>query len=395
MNPNDTFPRGRMAVIAPSAFMNSLAIGIVNLGLLFIVKDVYGATPAQAGWFGATWSSAYFLGCLLLKRHTDRLAPRASMAIMLIGSASVMAAFLAFPGLVQAFAAYAAYGFITAFFWPPLMGWLSRGLEGRQLSRAASLFNTSWSVGGVVSPYLAGLLSERGKFLPVLVALAVFSLNGAFVLLSRRLVKDPHESAGRTIASGGAPAEDRSTPLRYPAWIGAFVIYAAMGVVFNVFPVFARNELSMPESTVGFLLTVRALATAAGFILLGRWSGWHFRRAYIPILSLLSAAFLAWLSTQRAAIGYGVGFAALGLCLSMVYTNSLFYATSGARDRDKRASTHEALLTAGQVFGSAAGGLLYQATSLPLVFCAFALVLVAGSGAQLAMVGRMARSPRR
>ncbi len=386
MHNDDTFPRGRMAVIAPSAFLNSLAIGIINLGLLFIVKDVYGAGPAAIGWFGATWSISYFTGCLLLKRWTDRIAPRASMATMLLGSASILAAFLAFPGLPQAFAAYSAYGFITAFFWPPLMGWLSRGIEGNSLSRAASMFNTAWSVGGVISPWLAGFLSERGKFLPVWVAMGIFMANGAFVLASRAIMKDPHENDGRTAASEGAPATDRSTPLRYPAWVGVFLIYAAMGVVFNVFPVFARDELRVPESTVGLLLTVRALATAAGFVALGRWNGWQFKRLAIPALSLAGAVILGIVAMQRLPLGFALGFVAAGLVMAAIYTNSLFYATSGARDRDRRASTHEALLTAGQVLGSVAGGMMYQAWSLPLVFGVFGLLLLAGSIAQLAMV---------
>lgn len=382
-----------MAVIVPSAFMNSLAIGLTNLGLLFLVKDLYQASPAQVGWFGATWSIFYFSACILFKRFTDKLAPRVSMVIMLSGSALVMGAFLAFRGLPQAFIAYASYGLLTAFFWPPLMGWLSRGLEGSSLSKAASLFNTSWSLGGVLAPWLGGLLYEAGRFLPVWTALALFVLNAVFVLISRRLLPDPLETSGRAGSAQALPA-DKSTPLRYPAWLGVFVMYAAMGVVFNVFPVFARAELGASESFVGLMLTMRSVASAAGFILLGRLSFWQFRGSLVPLVSGITAILLLGLAFAASPIIYIALFVLLGLAMSLSYTNSLFYATSGAPDRDRRASAHEALLTGGQVAGSVAGGILYQAFSMRVTFLALGLAVLVAMLFQSAMINAWKQKAR-
>jgi hypothetical protein len=70
----------------------------------------------------------------------------------------------------------------------------------------------------------------------------------------------------------------------------------------------------------------------------------------------------------------------------MVYNNSLFYATSGAPDRDRRASVHEILLTSGQVVGSVSGGFLYQAVSMPAVYAGLSLLLGVGAAAQAAMI---------
>jgi len=375
---------GKMAVILPAAFINSIAIGTMSLGILFVIKDLYGASPALVGSLGALWSLSYFLGCIVLRRVANRLKPRTSMLVMLLGSTILFSLFLVRPGLWQAFAAYTAYGFIMAFFWPPVMGWLSKGVEGEKLNRATSLFSFSWSFGGLLSSYLAGVLSERGKLLPILFSVALYALNAVFVLSSRLFVDDDPviaPEAGRSEA-----VADHSTPLRYPAWLGAFLIYAVMGVVFNVFPVFARDELALSESSIGMILTIRATATALGFFILGRVTFLQFKRAALPALSALTAMALGLLVLQKNATGFALCFALVGFFQSAIYNNSLFYATSGAADRDRRASVHEALLTFGQVVGSISGALLYQAYSMPVVFIGLSALLGAGAVAQSAMV---------
>lgn len=387
-----TLPKAtKMAVIAPAAFLNSLAIGTTSLGMLFIVKDLYGASPALVGWLGATFSAAYLTGCLTLGKVARRLRPRSAMVLTLSGSALVMALFLAWPGTAQAFIANVVYGFVMAFFWPPLMGWLSKGLEGAELNKATSLFSFSWSIGIILSSYLAGILSEAGKFLPIIVSMSLFGLDAAFVLVSGLYVSDDPPVSAHSVDT--APSVDRSTPLRYPAWLGAFLIYIVMGVIFNVFPVFARDELALGESAVGLVLMMRALASTAGFLVLSRVTLWQFKRAALPALSVLTVLVLIALTLTHTALGYALWFAAIGLLQSIMYNNSLFYATSGAPDRDHRASIHETLLTFGQVVGSIAGGIVYQGFSMTAVFFALILALFTGALAQTWMVVTPRRRP--
>lgn len=386
------FFSGKMAVILPSAFINSLAVGCMSLGMLFVVKDLFGAGPGLVASLGALWSTAYLIGCIVLRVPAGRLRPRTAMTVMLLGSAAAVSAFLAYPGLWQAFASYACFGLLTAFFWPPVMGWLSKGYEGAELNRATSLFSFSWSIGGIISSYMAGLLSERGKLLPIVVAVALFIVNAAFVTVSRLFVR--YDAGEEPEAADAEAAVDRSTPLRYPAWLGVFLVYAVMGVVINVFPVFASDELGMNESTIGLALTIRAAATTVGFLALGRLTFWQFKRAAIPALSIASAVSVGLLAAARNAAGFAVGFTVVGLLQAMVYNNSLFYGVSGAPDRDKRASVHESVLTFGQISGSVSGGFVYQALSMPPVFVGLALLLAAGAAAQAVMIYAGRRPPR-
>ncbi len=376
-----------MAIILPSAFVNSLAIGTTSLGILFVVKDMFNAGPALVSSLGALWSAAYFVGCLTLRGLARRLRPRTTMAVMLVSSAALLGAVIAWPSLAMAYACYAAYGFVTSLYWPPLMGWLSRDYEGADLNKATSLFSFSWSVGGVFSPYIAGILSEQGKLLPLALSAGLFALNACFVIATRGIA--PEEgSSSREQREGSQPPIDRSTPLRFPAWLGAFLIYAVMGVVLNVFPVFARDELRLPESSVGLVLTVRAIATAVGFYLLSRLTFWQYRRGVIIALSIGSALALAFLVLQSGGAGFSAGFALIGLLQAAIYNNSLFYGASGALDKDRRATIHEAVLTLGTVIGSVAGGIVYQAFSLSVVFIGLCGLLALGAFAQSLLVYR-------
>jgi len=382
-----------MLVIIPAAFINSLGIGTTSLGILFVVKDLYGASPALVGSLGALWSLSYFVGCIVLRRYTRWLRPRTAMLISYTGSFTVFAVFMVWPGLWQAFVAYAIYGFLNAFFWPPVMGWVTKDLEGSELSRASSYFSMSWSIGGIFSSFIAGVLSEIDKLLPLRFTIVLLCAGAVFVLATRYFIRDTTSSVDNP--AGAAITPDRSTPLRYPAWLGAFLFYMLMGVVFNVFPVFARDILVLKESRVGLLLMIRAITIAIGFFILGRTSFWQFKRGVLPAISVVSAVLLVFIALQRSMAGLIAGFAILGFLQSLIYSNALFYSTSGAPDRDKRVTIFEALMTAGQVSGSVSGGIIYQKFSMPVVFFGMSLLFIIIAGIQLSMISARFRQSHR
>jgi len=385
-----------MALLIPTAFVGCLAMGIINLAMLFIVKERFHAGPQAVGVFTALSSVAYFLGCIVLKRFSDRIGPRAAMSIMTLGTAFLFSLFLVIPSMALAFVVYFLYGLLTALFWPPMMTWLSAGLEGQALSKATNTFSLSWSSGGAIAPYVAGILCELGLDIPIYVGIAIFAVAGMVMAASGRLVPSPAKAG-----AGGAEAADpetrcttqdadHSTPLRFPAWIGAFMIYAVLAVFSNIFPLFAKDELALSESRIGLLLLVRASFAAVGFWALGRFGFWHFRKRYIALgvflLLLLDLAFVF----VHAPAGFAVGLAALGLVQALCYNSSIFYGASGAVDRARRMTTHEALLTAGQILGSIGGGMAYQAYSWRTVFIFLAVLVAGGLAAQLILLGRKA-----
>jgi MFS family permease len=365
-------PDKRLLVILPSAFLVSLGVGTVNLGMLFLVKVDFGAGGALVGIFTALWAGAYLVGCLAFRPLSSRIAASSSALLACLSATLLLAAQLVFRSLAATFVASTLYGLACALFWPRLMGWLAAGLEGHELSRASGSYNLSWSVAMTISPLLAGFLSEYGRRkglggeLPVVVGAVIFALAGAYILSTRRFA--PRVRASTLASAEGGAGVDRSTPLRYPAWVGLFAIYVLFAILSNIFPLYAKDELALGESAIGLLLFLRSASMAIGFWLFGRLRFWQFKPILIPLCSAATAALGFAFVFAKTPAAFALGLVLGGALLAFVYSLSVFYGASGAPDRDKRMSVHESVLTCGQMLGSICGGTAYQALSWPVVF---------------------------
>ena len=377
-----------MLLLAPTAFLASMAMGIISLAMIFVIKERFGASAQAVGWFSALFSTAYFLGCISLRKFADRIGPRAAMAGMNLGTALMFGLFLVLPSMASAFVIYFLYGFLTALFWPPLMAWVSAGLEGDKLGKATNNFSLAWSSGGALSPYIAGILLELGLSVPIYASMGIFALTGLFVIATRRIAPTPARAVSPSPGTGAEAPRDRSTPLRYPGWLGLFLVYILLAVFFNIFPLFAKDDLHFTESKIGFLLLIRASFSALGFWILGRYGFWHFRKRYILLgVVLLLALDLAFIPI-RGGLAFGLALACLGLVHALCYNSSIFYGASGAVDRTRRMTINEAVLTAGQIIGSIGGGILYQDLSWGSLFIFLAVFLAGGLGFQLWLLSR-------
>ncbi|HUX14233.1 MAG TPA: MFS transporter [Spirochaetia bacterium] len=367
---------GKQWVILPSTLAVSTAVGIATIGLLFYVRDVFGAPPALVSVFAATWTATYAFSCIALRRLSMRLLPRHSLILAAATMAVSLALIPLFNSLALAFLLYACFGTAVSFFWPPLMGWLSAGLEQRALSSIIGRYNLSWSTGTIISPFLGGLLYQSGSLLPLFVSIALLGATALFIAAASvglpRIKSDLHREA-RQIRGERSGAEN-STPLRFPARFAVFGTYFAFGIILNVLPLYLRDHLGMTESDAGLFLLIRAASTTLGFVLLGRRTFWHFKKWWIlggQILVLL-LAFLFSLLHETFALAVGV--ALFGAGMAIVYNNSVFHGISGSRSRASRMAVHESTLTAGVVVGSMVGGPIYQAYSINAAFLVAAAV---------------------
>ena len=366
---NNTF------VIFPGAFLAALGEGMINLGLVFFLRERYGASPSLIGWFVGFSVLVYILGCLGLRPFLDRLRPQILLPSALAGiSVSLLLLYL-LPSLPLSFLFSALYRLALAFFWPPAMGWLSQGVEGDRLSRRQGRFNLSWSLGLVASYSLSGLASDRAVALPILLTAGIFGVYLVYLLASLAafpVLRRP-EAAG-SAATTTPPAGGRApegTPLRYPAWVGMFAAYVVSGMIAAVFPLFASDAIRLSRTAVGTLISARTLTQSAGFLLLGTLSFWQFRRRYILLGQLYLAVLLALMTQARSLGAFAVLFPLVGLATAFSYSSGLFYGIAGSRHRAGRMAIHESLLNGGYITGATAGGYLYQHFSMTAVvlFC--------------------------
>ncbi|HUV08332.1 MAG TPA: MFS transporter [Spirochaetia bacterium] len=384
---------GKTAVILPSAFMVEIAIGMASLGLIFYMRDVQGLKPAGVGWFAAVWMMCYVCGCLSLHPVMARILPRYGMIAATLLMGSCIAGILLSGSVVLSFVFYGIFGLGMSFFWPPLMGWVSFDVEGTELGKALSRLTSFSSIGVILSPFLAGTLSDFSPYLPLYCSVSLFVITacllaGASLALPRIRGDSQREKVeaaenGERDEHGGEHGENdlneasgnknnQGTLLRYPAWIGLFGTYTVFGVILNIFPMYARSELGISKSAIGTLLLVRAIGAACGYFMAGRTSVWHFRP--VPMITglFLMAVDILLLPWARSMVQLAVLMIVFGLLHSMSFSYSFFHGVTGTSRRSRRMAIHEALLAAGIITGSTIGGMIYQNASLRAVslFCA-------------------------
>ena len=361
----------KTAVLYPAALLVATGLTMVTLGMIFYMRDVYQASAALIGWYQSFWSLTYITGCLFLTRYIERLLPRHAILAATLGMAAIILSLLLVRSIVLAFVFYGLFGLTLSFFWPPLIGWLSHGMEGPRLNKAMGGFNLSWSLGTIISPYLTGALSESASTIPIYTAVILFISTALIILGATYLF--PNLRNEKHFISKNPTAEksyqrDLSTFLRFPSWFGLFTTFVVVGVMINIFPVFCREVLNLNKRLIGFLLLTRTLFATFGYILLGRTTFWHFKSNHIITAQILLTLIIGLLILADSVSALYILFPFLGLLTAFSYSSSLFHGITGSLNRTRRTAIHEAIIGAGLILGASIGGILYQNYSMRMVY---------------------------
>ena len=369
---------GKTAVIFPSSFLVSVGQGLVGLGMIFYMRDIFNASGSQIGLLVALWSLCYILGCLFIRPLFDHILPRYALVIATFCMCIFTLAIHSFHSLTWVYIFYGLYGLATSLFWPPVMAWLSQKIEGIELNRTMSKFNLSWSAGLIISPFLAGCLSERATELPLYSGSAIFLLSSFMIIGASLALPNIRKDVDTELSLRTQNLEKgQDTPIRYPAWAGLYTTYVVVGVIISIFPVSARDDLFMRKSIIGLLFLSRALLTTSGFVILGRTTLWHFKSLPMLLGQVSLAILLILMAYIHSPLLLGLILGSMGLLTALSYTYSVFHGVSGSTERSKRMAIHESLIAAGLISGASIGGIIYQRYSMPAVywFCS-AVVLI-------------------
>jgi predicted MFS family arabinose efflux permease len=378
---------GKSAVLFPTALLFNITCGLSSFGIIFYARDLFHTTAAQIGWLAAIQQIAYLAGCLAFPPLFGLLLPRHYLIAGAGGMALVLAGLLAARSLTGLFVLYGLSGILIALFWPPMMGWLSRGQEAQSLGRTLRNFNLTWSSSHIVSPYAAGLLLELRPSLPIWAAAGLAAAACLYLLIACRALPEIRLDREREPAGRRDPrVPDRSSSLRYPAWVGQVAGYLVMGILSSIFPLFLRDTLGFAESRVGLLLLVRALFSTACFWALGRSSFWHFQPLPMILGQVGLAALTLGLAFARSFLPLALLLAPMGALTALAYSESLFHGMSGSSRRAARMAINEAARTVGFVAGATGSGLLLQHGSFRRTMLIAAGVILAAAASQTLLV---------
>jgi len=361
------------------ALINALGINALLYAVVFLAKSKFGASGQEAGNLMATYSISYGIMCMGGMKLLCRLSPRQSvqLSLILVISGCVLATFA--PSMPGVYAGVGLTGLSVAFFWPALMGWMSQGLEGKELGRVSSIYNSCVSLGAIASPLIAGVLSDLKPFYAMVFNIILYVLFFIYFKLSvGRSGKKNERTATKVVET---EASGRSTNLRYACWFGVAATWFSVGFLLGAFPLALEQDFGMLRTEIGVLQAVRLGSTMLVVMLLGCFSSWQYNAWQVLLGHLaLGSCMLALGFVSRPWL-LGCFMSGVGLFQGQAYVNSQFHGVAGSKERTKRMTIHEGLICVGMVVGSVVCGFTYDHASMrwTCVVCA-AVMLAAAFG---------------
>jgi MFS family permease len=172
------------------------------------------------------------------------------------------------------------------------------------------------------------------------------------------------------------------------AWLANPFAYVAINTLFAVMPGVAE-KLALSPTRVGLFCSVWLFGRLAAFVLLWRWSGWHYRFRWLLIAFIVLIASLGVILLAKLLWLVVLAQVFFGLATGLIYYSSLFYAMDVGEASSEHGGFHEAFIGAGIFLGPATGAAaLTFAPGAPNAFIwAVSGLLVLGLGGLLIIRG--------
>jgi len=353
-----------------SAFFQNTGLTIVLVGLVFYLIQRFHASLFQLGLLSGTGAFVFMVGAASSKMFARHFSPK---QLTLFGWTGFIITSFSYPFLTSLSSVFCVYwiaSFAMSLFWPSLENWISLASAPERLKRNVGFFNLSWSPGQILAPFLAGVLFERGAFLPIWIG-ASLTLPVAF-LLGRFPVRTV-DGFAHTASVAKAPSDT----FLIVCWLANFSGWFAASIFRSLFPKYGL-ALGLSPTQIGAYLLFIGIGQVLFFFVLSRFEEWEKTPSFIlwwegiAILSVFCIAFtyqpILWI----------VSFFLFGCFAATAYSASLFMSLKERGFHGGGSSSHETLIGLGICLGPVIGGGLGQLFGVraPYLASAGALLIV-------------------
>jgi MFS family permease len=337
----------------------------------FIVKAM-GGSDTEVGLCFMGQMGVYVVFCILVSTVIDRFKPKKVLLLSAAAEIIIVSGMLAvvwygsnsgiiLPPIMRLVTLMSMTGIITAFFWPVMMGWISTGHEGAELTKRFGFYNTTWSSANMVLPIIGGYLMEIDYLLPiaaaVIMAILCFVTAGA-----TRCISENHKSQENN--SDSTIKEEIRQENRQFLWmsrVALFATFVCVGVFRSQLGILYKFQLGFSESAYGWSVSLMCLFNVVVFVMMGKSHYWHYKKGLFAatqasiIICMVMIILFNNLLLQLLASGLS------GICYGYVYSSHQYYGVSGGRKRSGLMAVHETIIGAGFAAGSLIGGILSDA----------------------------------
>ncbi len=339
--------------------LNGFAASIYFNYLFFFLKDHFGFGNKGNLFFGAINGFLYVFGSLYAGRFAQKRGYFSSLKIGFSGLIIALLLGLFSKTVPMHLFAMCIWTIAICFTWPVLEALACEGESGRTLPQKVGLYNLVWSFAFALGYFVGGGIIETFGWNTIFILPAAIHLAQLIIatVIAPRIKRPWAELPGgpvSTPAQHEVSSEVSKNFLRM-AWLANPFAYIAMNSVIPLIPSVA-GRFHFSPTTAGCMYSIWMFARLASFVLLWKWTAWHYRFnwllcAYLLLIisftTLLLSSELWLLITIQIVFGWSVG---------LIYYSSLFYSMDASDTKGEHGGIHEAAIGAG-IFGGPAIGL--------------------------------------
>jgi MFS family permease len=331
------------------------------------------ASSLELGLLGGTVTFAVYTAISLVTgKLSDRIGRRvvAATGVGVASLASLACAFITSVPVLVVLCGFCGAGFAS--FWPAIIGWLSDGATGPELSRRLTRFSVAWNLGLFLGFGTSGVVFTFGPRAAFYLAAGTLALIVALLFIAKSA-----PATAPVVLPASVPVP-KGRGFRKTAWIANFTVNFTAGGVMAVLPGL-MTHLNIASDVHGGLVAMSRGAALAMFLSMQTMVFWRTRVWPLWVAQIIGAAGAAALAWSTAPWHFALALIAIGAVSGMSYQASLYFTMDEVSAKGEGGGLHEAFTGAGMFLGPLFAGWIGQSGRLlPYPMCAaFILLMVA------------------
>lgn len=390
-----------------AAFVMNVVIACNGIGIsLLVTRDpAFRAAHVYAllALLFACASAGSVSGSLLLAHFSDRIGRRPTILMALAGISLTALLLAAVGSWATLFLVVVIQACAMGTFWPSLEARITDGADGREMAGRLGQFGIAVSIGLLAGPVIGGAMSDlhvRAPFYGAALLTGLLLLVLAVAFRGQAAHLDGHHPSGDRTDGPDEPALLAPSIRRaflVSAWVANGTICAAASILRGIFPRFAslpiaRGGLSMSGLEAGWIVSAISLSMLPVFLILGRYSCWHYRLRYLLLGQAAACAGCLLFALCHSLAALTLGALLYGIGGGVTYFSSIYYSLHAHSARAAQSGLHEAVMGGGFIAGMlvTAAFMWYAHSHRTPYWICIALILT-GIAAQAAIVLRARR----
>jgi MFS family permease len=277
--------------------LNFFGNGIVFPFLVIYLHDVRGFSLSTAGLVVAVSSAAQLTAGIAAGPIIDRVGPRLTLGVGLVGQAVGFGLFPLVRHPWHAFVLAAVEGAGSAGFWPSQSTLMSRLVSDARRHAAFALQRATMNLGIGLGGVVGGLIASVSRPQSFTVLFAIDAVTFLAYIGALAFIPDgPSERTPDSAPSTYAAVLRHKTFMAL--WTLNFVFVAAGIAMFNLLPPFVRDHAGVSEREIGFFFLVNTLVIVLVQLPLAHWIEGRRRMRALALMPVLFA--VSWLIVDGA-----------------------------------------------------------------------------------------------